>query len=115
MEAIRVYEATLSAEILRALSGLDDVTVYGVQNASQLKYRVPTICFNLNGVPAARVATLCAENGIGVRDGSMYSPRLLSRIGISPETGAVRASLVHYNTVEEIGKFVDVLRRITRY
>jgi selenocysteine lyase/cysteine desulfurase len=35
-------------------------------------------------------------------------------MGIPPETGAVRASLVHYNTVEEIDKFVDVLRRITR-
>lgn len=114
MDAIRVYETTLSAEILRALAELDDVTVYGIQDASQLDCRVPTICFNLNGVPATRVATLCAENGIGVRDGNMYSPRLLRRLGISPETGAVRASLVHYNTVEEIGKFVDVLQRITR-
>jgi cysteine desulfurase family protein (TIGR01976 family) len=113
MEAIRVYEATLSAEVLRALAELDDVTVYGIRDASQLEYRVPTICFNLKGVSANRVATLCAENGIGVRDGNMYSPRLLRSMGISPETGAVRASLVHYNTVEEIGKFVDVLRRIT--
>ena len=114
MEAIRVYEATLSAEVLRALAELDDVTVYGIRDASQLEYRVPTICFNLNGVSANRVATLCAENGIGVRDGNMYSPRLLRSMGISPDTGAVRASLVHYNTVEEIGKFVDVLQRITR-
>src|SRR6266851_1488176 len=114
MEAIRVYEATLSAEVLRALAELDNVTVYGIRDASQLEYRVPTICFNLNGVSANRVATLCAENGIGVRDGNMYSPRLLRSMGISPETGVVRASLVHYNTVEEIGKFVDVLRRITR-
>jgi cysteine desulfurase family protein (TIGR01976 family) len=114
VEAIRVYEATLSAELLRALLELNGVTVYGIQDASQLEYRVPTICFNLDGVPPARVATLCAENGIGVRDGNMYSPRLLHRMGIPPETGAVRASLVHYNTVEEIGKFVDVLRRVTR-
>jgi cysteine desulfurase family protein (TIGR01976 family) len=114
MEAIRVYEATLSAEVLRALVELADVSVYGIQDSSQLEHRVPTVCFNLNGVPASRVATLCAENGIGVRDGNMYSPRLLHRMGISPETGAVRASLVHYNTVEEIGKFVDVLRRISR-
>jgi selenocysteine lyase/cysteine desulfurase len=35
-------------------------------------------------------------------------------MGIPPQTGAVRASLVHYNTIEEIGKFVDVLRRIPR-
>jgi cysteine desulfurase family protein (TIGR01976 family) len=114
MEAIRDYEATLSAETLRGLKELDDVTVYGIQEASQLEHRVPTICFNLNGVPAARVAAFCAENGIGVRDGNMYSPRLLLRMGIPPETGAVRASLVHYNTVEEIGKFVDVLRRLPR-
>ena len=114
MEAIRDYEATLSAEALRNLKELDDVTVYGVREASQLEHRVPTICFNLKGVPAVRVAVFCAENGIGVRDGNMYSPRLLRRMGIPPEIGVVRASLVHYNTVEEIGKFVDVLRRIPR-
>jgi cysteine desulfurase family protein (TIGR01976 family) len=114
MEAIRAYEAMLSAEALRALAELDNVIVYGICKARQLEHRVPTICFNLNGVPAAQVAALCAENGIGVRDGNMYSPRLLRRMGIPPDSGAVRASLVHYNTFEEIGKFVDVLRRITR-
>jgi cysteine desulfurase family protein (TIGR01976 family) len=115
MEAIRVYEGTLSAEILRSLAKLEDVTVYGIREPSQLAQRVPTICFNLNGVPPARVAASCAENGIGVRDGNMYSPRLLRRMGIPSESGAVRASLVHYNTVEEIAKFIDVLRRIPRH
>jgi cysteine desulfurase family protein (TIGR01976 family) len=115
MEAIRVYEATLSAEILRSLAKLEDVTVYGIREPSQLTQRVPTICFNLNGLPPARVAASCAENGIGVRDGNMYSPRLLRRMGIPSESGAVRASLVHYNTVEEIAKFIDVLRRIPRH
>ena len=115
MEAIRVYEATLSAEILRSLAKLEDVTVYGIREPSQLTQRVPTICFNLNGVPPARVAASCAGNGIGVRDGNMYSPRLLRRMGIPSESGVVRASLVHYNTVEEIAKFIDVLRRIPRH
>jgi len=112
MAAIRAYEATLSAETLRALAELDAVTVYGIKEKSQLDGRVPTICFNLKGIPAPRVAAHCAESGIGVRDGNMYSPRLLRRMGIPPETGAVRASLVHYNTVEEIGKFANVLRQI---
>jgi cysteine desulfurase family protein (TIGR01976 family) len=112
MGAIRAYETTLSTETLRALGELDAVTVYGIKEKSQLDRRVPTICFNLEGMPAPRVAAHCADNGIGVRDGNMYSPRLLRRMGIPPETGAVRASLVHYNTIEEIGKFVDVLRQI---
>jgi cysteine desulfurase family protein (TIGR01976 family) len=112
MAAIRAYEVTLSAETLRSLAKLDAVTVYGMKEKSRLDHRVPTICFTLKGLPAARVAAHCAENGIGVRDGNMYSPRLLRRMGIPPETGAVRASLVHYNTAEEIGTFVDVLRQI---
>lgn len=114
MEAIRDYEATLSAELLRGLAELDGVQVYGIRDARQLEHRVPTICFNLNGSDPAQVSECCAENGIGVRDGNMYSPRLLRRLGIPPETGAVRASLVHYNTVDEITKFVDVLRHVPR-
>jgi cysteine desulfurase family protein (TIGR01976 family) len=114
MSAIRAYEATLSSKTLRSLAELDAVMVYGIKDESQLNRRVPTICFTLKGMSSAQVATRCAENGIGVRDGNMYSPRLLRRMGIPPETGAVRASLVHYNTVEEIDRFVDVLRQIVR-
>jgi selenocysteine lyase/cysteine desulfurase len=42
----------------------------------------------------------------------MYSPRLLERLGIPPATGAVRASLVHYNTLDEIDRFVNVLAKM---
>jgi cysteine desulfurase family protein (TIGR01976 family) len=114
MTAIREYEATLSAEILRRLAAIDGVTVYGLKDKSHLDRRVPTICFTMKGIASAHVATHCAEKGIGVRDGNMYSPRLLRRMDISTETGAVRASLVHYNTVDEVSRFIDVLRQIVR-
>src|ERR1700724_2583011 len=39
LEAIRVYEATLSDQTLRKLKELDDVTVYGIREASQLENR----------------------------------------------------------------------------
>jgi selenocysteine lyase/cysteine desulfurase len=51
-----------------------------------------------------------ANEGIGIRDGHMYSPRLMHRLDLKKETGVVRASLVHYNTLEEIHKFESVLR-----
>jgi cysteine desulfurase family protein (TIGR01976 family) len=112
MEGIRHYEKYLVADILQGLAGIDKVTVYGIQERDLLDHRVPTVCFNVEGVSAAAVAERCADNAIGVRDGNMYSPRLLHRMGISPETGAVRASLAHYNTVEEIGRFIDVMHII---
>ena len=52
------------------------------------------------------------NRNIGVRDGHMYSPRLMKRLGLSLEGGAVRASLVHYNTVEEVRRFGSVLAEI---
>jgi selenocysteine lyase/cysteine desulfurase len=111
MEAIREYEATLSAEMLVRFAAMSEVSVYGIQDAGQLGGRVPTICFTVAGTSPEQVTVECAKNGIGVRDGNMYSPRLLRRLGI---TGAVRASLVHYNTTEEIDRFFGVLRRIVR-
>ncbi len=58
------------------------------------------------------VTSALSEKGIGVRDGNMYSPRLLRRLGLAIETGAVRASLVHYNTVSEIKLFADRIEEI---
>jgi selenocysteine lyase/cysteine desulfurase len=112
MEAIREQEAALSTELLRRLSHSDGVIVYGIREPAQVNLRVPTVCFNLQGIAPATVAAHCAENGVGVRDGNMYSPRLLERLGIPPATGAVRASLVHYNTFDEIGRFVNVLAKM---
>jgi len=114
MQAIRAYEASLSQELIKELLMLDGATVYGVCDPLKIRERVPTVCFNLRGVAPATVSDACAAQGIGVRDGNMYSPRLLQRLNISADTGAVRASLVHYNTSDEIHRFVDVLRRISR-
>ena len=111
MEAIRSYEEGLSAEMLRRLAEIDEVIVYGIREEKNLQNRVPTICFNVKDREASETADRCAASGIGVRDGNMYSPRLLGRMGIPAKSGAVRASLVHYNTFEEIDKFARVLQQ----
>jgi selenocysteine lyase/cysteine desulfurase len=68
--------------------------------------RVPIICFNVHGVPPAQVATALAERDIGVRDGNMYSPRLLTQLPVAPESDAVRASLAHHNSFEEVHRLL---------
>ena len=110
-EAIRVYEESLSLEMLRVFEERSCV-VYGVEEAERIGQRVPTLCFNLPNVSAARVAEELAKQNIGVRDGHMYSPRLMRRLGLTMESGAVRASLVHYNTVEEVRRFGSALAEI---
>jgi cysteine desulfurase family protein (TIGR01976 family) len=111
MEAIRDYEESLSLELLRVLEDCS-AEVYGISDRARIRNRVPTILFNLPNVPPAITTEKLAAKGFGVRDGHMYSPRLMKRLGLSQETGAVRVSLVHYNTLEEIHRFGDALHEI---
>lgn len=108
MSGIRAYEQELSLELLRALRNAG-ATIYGLSEGTQLAGRVPTLCFNLPGIAPAVVTRAAASAGIGIRDGHMYAPRLMKRLGLALESGAVRASLVHYNTIAEIRRFGEVL------
>jgi len=103
--------------LLDAVESIPGVTVHGIVDREQLERRVPTISFSVAGVPASAVAASLASLDLGVRSGHMYSPRLMTRLGMMPD-GVVRASLVHYNTVAEIERFraavVDVVDRLTR-
>ncbi len=112
-ESIRSYEAQLSGAMLEALANAK-ATVYGVTAQDQISQRTPTLCFNLPGVSPAKVTEELAKQNIGVRDGHMYSPRLMKRLGLAQDSGAVRASLVHYNTVEEVRRFESALAKMTR-
>ena len=51
---------------------------------------------------SSKVTEELSKRNIGIRDGHMYTPRLMKRLGLAHESGVVRASLVHYNTLEEV-------------
>ena len=111
MNAIADYERTLSAMVLDDVAGIPGLTVYGVTDRDQLRERVPTLCFSVAGRDSTAIAAGLAARDIGVRSGHMYSPRLIRRLGLQP-AGAVRASLVHYNTAGEIARFGTALREV---
>ena len=110
-KAIRSYEESLSLEMLKLLKDCGAV-IYGVADKKRISERVPTLCFNLPNMSPAKVTEELAKQNIGVRDGHMYSPRLMKRLGLAQENGAVRASLVHYNTVEEVRRFGSALAQM---
>ncbi len=78
-EAIRAYEESLSLEMLRVLKDCGAV-VYGIPEEEGINQRVPTLCFNLPNVLPSRITEELAKQNIGVRDGHMYSPRLMKRL-----------------------------------
>lgn len=114
MHAIREYEEMLSSQLLRVLDE-SGARIYGIQERHRLRERVPTFLFNLDNTPPERVSEALASGGVGVRDGHMYSPRLMRRLGLAFPAGAVRASLVHYNTKEEIYRFAELLSEMNSH
>jgi selenocysteine lyase/cysteine desulfurase len=112
-KSIRNYEESLSLEMLQVLNDCGAV-VYGVADKKRIPERVPTLCFNLPNMSPATVTEGLAKRNIGVRDGHMYSPRLMKRLGLAQESGAVRASLVHYNALEEVRRFGSALGEMAR-
>jgi cysteine desulfurase family protein (TIGR01976 family) len=113
MQAILAYERGLTLEMLKVLRE-SQARVHGIADPSQVARRVPTFAFNLEGVEPAAVTEAMARAQIGIRDGHMYSPRLMRRLELPESSGTVRVSLVHYNTVAEIHRFGDVLSALIR-
>jgi selenocysteine lyase/cysteine desulfurase len=69
--------------------------------------RVPTFCFNVEGLSPLEVATRLGERGFAVWRGNYYAVEVMDRLGL-PE-GAVRAGMLHYNTTDEVDRLLEAL------
>ena len=110
--AIRAYEFELSRALLDILAETPGVTVYGITDTKRLEERVPTCAFTLKGKSPRQVAEELDEANIFVWDGNYYALAVTERLGLEDSGGMVRVGPVHYNTLEEINKFGEVLRKI---
>jgi selenocysteine lyase/cysteine desulfurase len=117
---IEQYEQTLSLAMLgtndqEGLRSIDKVEVYGITDATKVNLRVPTFTFNIEGADPSKVAEyLWNKHAIAVlaEDGGGFYSRTLKTYGKSI---AVRASPVHFNTVEEVGAFLRALEDAVKH
>lgn len=120
MRAIQEYEFELTHTLLDVLEETPGVKVYGPTERNRLEERVPTISFTLTvgagseirHVHPRRLSETFAKEDIYVWDGNYYALAVTERLGLEESGGMVRVGPVHYNTVEEIHRFGEVLRRM---
>jgi cysteine desulfurase family protein (TIGR01976 family) len=115
MSAIRSYEFELSRMLLDVLEETPGVTIYGLTDRKRLEERVPTCAFTLKGKTPRQVAEELDAANIYVWDGNYYALEVTTRLGLEGKGGMVRVGPVHYNTMEEIRRFGEVLRKIAEY
>ena len=112
MGAIKAYESRLSRALLEVLEETPGVKIYGLRDLERLDERVPTFAFNLKGHSPRQVAEELGKRDIFVWDGNYYALSVTELLGVEESGGMVRVGPVHYNTVEEIQRFGEVLREI---
>jgi cysteine desulfurase family protein (TIGR01976 family) len=112
MAAIREYEYALSQALLEVLEETPGVTVYGLRDAERIADRVPTVSFTMQGKHPRRLAIELNKNKIYVWDGNYYALEVTERLGLEGSGGMVRVGPVHYNTLQEIERFGEVLGRL---
>ena len=112
MTAIRAYEFELSRTLLEVLEETPGIQIYGLRELDRLAERVPTYAFTLKGFAPRQVAEELDKRDIYVWDGNYYALSVTESLGVEESGGMVRVGPVHYNTVEEIERFGEVLREI---
>ncbi|KAF2157155.1 PLP-dependent transferase [Myriangium duriaei CBS 260.36] len=117
------HEQALQAKVLGYLTEQEPkhgrkITVWG-ETRADAALRVPVISFTVEGWKSRDLVLKVQERTggrFGFRWGAFYSNRLVEDVlGMKDvDDGVVRVSLVHYNTLEEVGEFVDALDAVLR-
>lgn len=107
-EAIAAHEERLAAKLLAWLAEQPGVTIHGPATAER-RVRVPTVSFTVEGRRPEEIVGRVDRHRVGIRHGHFYAKRLADDLGISERGGAVRVSMVHYNTLEEVDRLLEAL------
>ena len=106
-----VQEEELGDRFLQYLTCKPNVRIIGQPQANRAA-RVPTISFVLDGVHSETIPLHVDKYNIGIRFGDFYARRLMEYLGLDKQGGIVRVSMVHYNTLEEVDRLIEVLEQV---
>jgi cysteine desulfurase family protein (TIGR01976 family) len=100
-------EARLRDLLDQLLAGLSPIQ--GVRLLGSPRRRTSTVSFLVDGITPEAVAAHVGQQRIAVWNGDNYAYELIRRYGLSDSGGAVRASIVLYNTAAEVDRLVQAV------
>jgi selenocysteine lyase/cysteine desulfurase len=117
MDAVEKYERSLSKAVLygfdnfQGLVDMQNVKTYGLTDLNHLGERDPTFAFKVENKPDEEVVgRLWNDGGIATRAEDFYS----RAVECYNQQTMIRISLVHYNTLQEIGAFLKTLSGVCK-
>jgi cysteine desulfurase family protein (TIGR01976 family) len=113
MTAVRAYEFELSRALIEAIESVPGTRIHGLTDMKRLDERVPTVSFTMEGRHPREIAEKLGQEGFYVWDGNYYALAVTERLGVESNGGMVRVGAAHYNTLDEVARFGETLKKIT--
>src|SRR3984957_14183453 len=111
-EAIQKHERQLMESLIRGLVAIHGLKLYGISDAKRFDQRCPTLAVRSNGRTPLELATRLGERGFFTWEGNYDALNLTERLDVEKAGGFLRIGLAHYNTAEEVERFVAALGEI---
>lgn len=71
--------------------------------------RTPTFSFVVEGRDSEEIPRRLLERRLAIRAGNFYAARCIEALGVAARNGVIRASMVHYNTLDEVDRLIVAL------
>ena len=81
---------------------------------NKLDERVPTVSFTVDGRDPEQLADAIGRENIYVWNGHNYALAIVERLGFAGNRQNDRVGPVHYNTLDELEKFGEVLKKVAK-
>ncbi len=111
MSAIAAYERPLLKQMIDGLQAIPGIRIYGITDEAHYNRRTPTVAFTKEGIPTPDIAKKLGNAGIFVWDGHYYAIEVVKRLGLYDNGGMIRVGIAHYNTADEVDRFLDEMSK----
>ena len=114
LAAITEYELELGLLLNEGLKKKKGLKVYGITKPEDFSHRCPTFSFTLEGISAADICRKMNDKQIFVWNGEegLGAYELVKTMDLIKVGGILRVSIEHYNTRDEVNRFLEVLYSI---
>ncbi len=111
-KAIQKHERMLVETLIAGLLPIPGLKLYGISDPERFGERCPTVAVRIAGHTPLELSTELGRRGFFTWEGNYYALNLTEHLDVEKDGGFLRIGLAHYNTAEEVDRFLTALRQI---
>ena len=112
--AIHAHERAMTEKMISGLLAIPGLKLYGISDPRRFDQRSATVAVRIDGHTPNELSTKLGKRGFFTWDGNYYAINVTEQLDVERSGGFLRIGLLHYNTMEEVERFLAALREIAR-